>query len=80
MNYLKQKEDLHEDPLCGEIQIIRNCLGYCAYSKDLENSLLQKQAKELVEGVDKKEKSINIKRAINKCKEVSRVGKRKISL
>jgi len=39
-NELKSRSDL---------QKIRNCVGYIAFSKELEGKLLQKQARELLE-------------------------------
>jgi len=36
-------------------QIIRNCLGYAAFSRDLEDKLLQRQAKALLDLLSKNE-------------------------
>jgi len=34
-------------------QVIKNCIGYCAFSKALRGCLLQRQAKDLVQHLTK---------------------------
>jgi len=44
-----KKITVNQDPNIPQLNsTIRNCLFYCAYSKNLEGKLLQKQARDLL--------------------------------
>jgi len=45
-----RKITVNQDPDISQLNpTIRNCLFYCAYSKNLEGKLLQKQARDFLE-------------------------------